>query len=166
MPSIRFTGVCRYKDDDSQKISGNEAPSVDSPEECHEKCKGEWDCVAFSFNEFTNFCYLYAEGPYTHGDGDSSYTCYVMQSTNYDFLKYECWEFRNIFISPIIQARYFSLTVVQGSLVMMDGVEWMTIPRTNLRVLSKIVTPLVKTNVMRIIDALHSPTKSLKIPIY
>ena len=86
MPSIRFTGVCRYKDDDSQKISGNEAPSVDSPEECHEKCKGEWDCVAFSFKDSTHYpyfpyCYLYAKGPYTHGSGDSSYTCYVMQGT-------------------------------------------------------------------------------------
>ena len=90
MPSIRFTGSCRNKYDTYEEIYGNPSPSVNSPEECHQKCKEEIDCVAFLVQKSSNdHCYHYAKGPYTHGDGDSRFICYVMPGTVYYFHKYE-----------------------------------------------------------------------------
>ena len=98
MPSIRFIGTCLNKDDDYDLISENERPSVNSPEECHQKCHGESDCVAFrvekpSLLRSSHGCILFAKGPYTHGNGDGDMTCYAMSGEIYCFHKYESWEF-------------------------------------------------------------------------
>ena len=79
MPSTSFTGNCLNKDGDHGNFSGEK---VNSPEECHERCKKEMDCVAFGISAtISNYCYLYAKGPYTKGDGSSCCTCYVMPGT-------------------------------------------------------------------------------------
>ena len=75
--STDFLG-CLDKDNNYHGITSDTSlPSVNSQKECHEKCIGSSDCVAFTFSG-PKYCYLYSKGPYTHGNGVSGSTCYVV----------------------------------------------------------------------------------------
>ena len=64
-----------------------------------------------------------------------------------------------------IQSRYFALTVVQKTLGMMECVMTKLIQEICYTALTKIVTLTVKSNVIRIINVLHSPIKPRRIPV-
>ena len=85
LPSTTFPGLCRDKNDDSKFAKGGYTEGV-SVFQCYDSCKIRHDCVAFAYSFEDPFdCELQVDGPYTHGSGDSDYTCYVIQGKNYSF---------------------------------------------------------------------------------
>lgn len=73
-----FAGQCRYGDDKKNYIGNSQEPSVS---DCQKACENEDGCTAFTFKS-TGWCFKYRGGPYTHGDGRTGNTCYVMPGSS------------------------------------------------------------------------------------
>ena len=53
--------------------------TVNGYKDCYAGCSDEEGCTAFSFGYVKeNNCILYRNGPYTVGDGNRDYKCYIM----------------------------------------------------------------------------------------
>jgi len=76
---VSFIGVCRYGSDDYDYIESETTGK--SVSHCQQSCKKTNGCTAFAYTPSDGWCAKYRGGPYTSGDGDSSYgKCYVMPS--------------------------------------------------------------------------------------
>ena len=73
-----FDGQCRYGSDKADTIRGG-SKYVASLSKCNEECAATSTCVAFAYWD-ENYCVLYRNGPYTHGDSKKTVKCYQMKS--------------------------------------------------------------------------------------
>ena len=78
LPSTNFSGLCQDKNNGytDAKVGFTSGVSVF---QCHDSCKIRHDCVAFNYGNPGGSCHLMQDGPYNHGSGVSTYTCYIMQ---------------------------------------------------------------------------------------
>ena len=73
---VTYAGWCTYGKDKRNWI---EPVTANNVSKCKQECLDTTGCVAFSYaNETTYNCILYEDGPYTHGNGKSETTCYII----------------------------------------------------------------------------------------
>ena len=78
LPSLTsFDGCCRYGDN---KYNIIDSKTVNSYKKCYKQCQTmpNSECVAFIHSPGNGECYTLKGGPYTYGNHDPGYTCYLM----------------------------------------------------------------------------------------
>ena len=80
LPSTKFIGSCRDKDDNYDYSDGDRTSGV-TVLQCYDLCRSKHYCVAFRYDDRKSSCDLMVNGPYTHGSGSGGFTCYIMPTS-------------------------------------------------------------------------------------
>ena len=77
---LSFIGQCRYMNGGYRSTFFGPS-GITSAYDCELKCLDTTGCIAYAYSESNEICMGYEDGPYTRGNDNSDWTCYIMPGT-------------------------------------------------------------------------------------